>query len=102
MVFGIKWLFTNFPGRFLKVAGAIGITAGAAVALKPFAFRSEVSQGTIMFMVPIFLPKDVDSVVEGLNSAPFPGAKRRTFGMYLAEAELRRCDCVFNRHQVHV
>jgi hypothetical protein len=57
MVFGLKWLFTNFPGRLLKVAGVIGITAGAAVALKPFAFRSELSQSTTLFLVLFFLGK---------------------------------------------
>merc|ERR1711976_13369 len=39
MVLGLGWLFTNFPGRFLKVAGAVGVTAGAFWAIKPHAFR---------------------------------------------------------------
>merc|ERR1711963_946219 len=39
MVLGLGWFLTNFPGRFLKVAGAVGVTAGAFWAIKPHAFR---------------------------------------------------------------
>mmetsp|Transcript_14614 Transcript_14614/g.37883 ORF Transcript_14614/g.37883 Transcript_14614/m.37883 type:complete len:187 (-) Transcript_14614:63-623(-) len=35
----IGWLFDNFPGRFLKVAGGIGVSAVGLHFLKPHAFR---------------------------------------------------------------
>mmetsp|Transcript_6799 Transcript_6799/g.16412 ORF Transcript_6799/g.16412 Transcript_6799/m.16412 type:complete len:180 (+) Transcript_6799:142-681(+) len=39
MVLGFGWLFTNFPVRFLKVAGGVAVAAATFKVVKPHAFR---------------------------------------------------------------
>mmetsp|Transcript_19392 Transcript_19392/g.54009 ORF Transcript_19392/g.54009 Transcript_19392/m.54009 type:complete len:180 (-) Transcript_19392:128-667(-) len=39
MVLGVGWLLTNFPSRFLKVAGSVAVLAGVGHVAKPHIFR---------------------------------------------------------------